>query len=280
MKVAVLSDIQANFPAMKTVCQHILDWQPDRVIMNGDLVNRGPRSLDCLQYFCELEKEHGWIPVRGNHEDFVRFCQQNPPTSDNEALLRRFTDWTANQLGDAAALTDPWPDHYCFHAAEDISSWVHVTHGSIESNRRGILANTTEEELASRVPMGLSLFITAHTHRPIVRKFKGVTIVNVGSAGSPFDGDERASYAQLTHRENGWNVEMIRLPYDREAADRDFHETGFLEQGGPVARLVYEEWKRATGFMPLWHRDYQQRVMAGEIEANEAVELFLASLAE
>ena len=48
MKIAVLADIHGNLPALEAVAAHVEAWQPDRVIVAGDLVNRGPRPLECL----------------------------------------------------------------------------------------------------------------------------------------------------------------------------------------------------------------------------------------
>jgi hypothetical protein len=45
MKIAVFSDAQGNLPAMEAVMEDILAWGPDLVVMNDDLVNRGPLSL-------------------------------------------------------------------------------------------------------------------------------------------------------------------------------------------------------------------------------------------
>ena len=44
MKIAVFSDVQGNLAAFETVVEHIQAWRPDLVLMNGDLVNRGPSS--------------------------------------------------------------------------------------------------------------------------------------------------------------------------------------------------------------------------------------------
>ena len=49
MKIAVLSDIHGNFVALQAVFEHIEAWRPDHTIVAGDIVNRGPRSKDCLE---------------------------------------------------------------------------------------------------------------------------------------------------------------------------------------------------------------------------------------
>ena len=277
MKVAVFSDVQGNLPAMQAVIDDILEWRPDLVILNGDLVNRGPRSLECLKAFETLRRERHWLPVRGNHEDFVLYCRDSQPPSAAEGELRRFTDWTAAQLGAAATALEDWPDHLTF-AAPQSDDWVHVTHGTLAGNRDGITAERPDDQLAGRFPADLRLFVTAHTHRPVERWLDGLPILNVGSVGSPFDGDVRASYARLQHYGGRWHWQVQRLSYDRATAERDFHDSGFVEQGGPLARLILEEWRRAALFMVAWNRRFRAAVLAGEIDLARAVDDFLADL--
>ena len=70
-KLAVLSDIHGNFAALQAVADHIDRWQPDAVVVAGDIVNRGPRSRDCLRFVLARAAEAGWQIIRGNHEEYV-----------------------------------------------------------------------------------------------------------------------------------------------------------------------------------------------------------------
>ena len=278
MKVAIFSDVQANLPAMEAAVEHILAWQPELVIMAGDLVNRGPKSLECVELFERMRREHGWLPVQGNHETWISRCAREAPRDALEAQTRAFADWTARQMAPRLDAISGWPDHLCF-AAPDGGNWVHVTHGTMASNREGITTSTPDERLAGKLPADVALFVTAHTHRPLERVFEGTPILNVGSVGSPFDGDPRGSYAQLTWADGRWHWTIIRFDYDRARAERDFHESGFIEGGGPLARILYEEWRQARLLMPLWRRDYEPAVIAGERPLQAAVDAFIAEVA-
>jgi hypothetical protein len=144
------------------------------------------------------------------------------------------------------------------------------------SNRFGITAHITEEQMQHALPPDIALFVTAHTHRPMHSILNGVPILNVGSVGSPFDGDVRGSYARLEWRCGRWHSEIIRFDYDRVQAERDFWELGFIDGGGPVARILFEEWRQARPLMSRWRSEYEPAVLAGEREANAAVTEFLA----
>lgn len=276
MKVAIFSDVQANLPAMEVAVERILAWRPDLVVMAGDLVNRGPSSLDCLERFDGLRQTQGWLPVKGNHEAWILRCGREPPRDPIEAQMRRFADWTYRQIQPRVDALEGWPDHLCFHGSND-SSWVHVTHGTMASNRHGITASVTDEELRGKLPEDVALFITAHTHRPLYREVDGIPILNVGSVGSPFDGDPRGSYALIEERHGQWHWEIVRFDYDRARAERDFHTSGFIEEGGPLARILFEEWRQARLLMPLWRRELEPAVLAGERALGPAVDEFLAA---
>jgi len=47
MRLAILSDIHGNLPALQATEKHVETWRPDHVIVNGDIVNRGPSSAAC-----------------------------------------------------------------------------------------------------------------------------------------------------------------------------------------------------------------------------------------
>ena len=60
MKIAVLTDIHGNFPALEAVTEQVERWQPDVVFVAGDIVNRGPRSHDCLRFLQQKKQTEAW----------------------------------------------------------------------------------------------------------------------------------------------------------------------------------------------------------------------------
>ena len=63
MKLAVLADIHANLAALETVAAHVEAWQPDAVVVAGDVVNRGPQPAACLDMVLERQRDSGWLTV-------------------------------------------------------------------------------------------------------------------------------------------------------------------------------------------------------------------------
>jgi len=60
MKIAILSDIHGNLPALQTVADHLEAWQPNYIFVNGDVVNRGPNPAACLRFVEQKQRDNGW----------------------------------------------------------------------------------------------------------------------------------------------------------------------------------------------------------------------------
>jgi len=272
MKIAVLADIHANYPALQTVSEHIEKWQPDVVIVNGDTVNRGPRPRECLQFVQNKEANQGWVILRGNHEDYViSQAEVTAPEGDPVYESYRMAMWTYLQLnGNVADLTRMPGQH---EVITPDGSILRAVHASMRGNRDGIYTFTTDEELAQQIAPAPAVFVTSHTHRPLQRQLNGTLVVNTGAVGLPFDGDWRAAYAQLTWHKGAWQSELIRLQYDRAQADRDIETSGYLEGGGPLIKLVRHELATARSQIHRWAEKYPDIVLSGQMTMDETVRL-------
>lgn len=108
-----------------------------------------------------------------------------------------------------------------------------------------------------------------------MRTLNGTLVVNVGSVGLPFDRDTRAGYAQITRQNGQWQAKIVRLPYDKSEARRDFYETGFMEAGGPLSDLILIEMETGVSQLYQWNAQYVDPVRNGEITIAESVRKFL-----
>ena len=279
MKIAVISDIHGNVPALSAVLEDLAQWRPDQVIVNGDVINRGPYSLAGLQLLrAHLPDAHY---LTGNHESFVLHCagemlEPGHPKYD----LRQFAQWTVQQLG-AEILEEirHWPDHLDMPELEGGSSF-HITHGSRLGNRQGISARTREEDLPEKLGDYRELFVCSHTHKAMQRQYNGMLIVNTGSVGQPMDDDPRAAYGRFIYSNKRWQGEIRRVVYDKAQAERDFHQSGFLEAGGPLVQLIYREHQNNRIYVGAMMAQYYDAITNGEISLADAVQRYLAQLGE
>ncbi|MBU1660555.1 MAG: metallophosphatase family protein [Chloroflexi bacterium] len=274
MKIAILADIHANFPALEAVAGHVDNWQPDLVFVAGDTVNRGPRSLDCLCFVQERQQTEGWQVIRGNHEDYI-ICRSRPddPRSGPRFELYRNSYFTYQQLNEDVSDLLAMPEQL----SQDFGKGgeLRVVHASMRGIRIGIHRKTRDDVLSELIAPPPAIFATGHTHQPLVRTLNGTLVVNVGSVGLPFDRDTRAGYAQITRQNGQWQAKIVRLPYDKSEARRDFYETGFMEAGGPLSDLILIEMETGVSQLYQWNAQYVDPVRNGEITIAESVRKFL-----
>jgi putative phosphoesterase len=243
-RIAVVADIHGNRFALDAVIDDLETHQVDEVIVAGDLVGRGPQGNDVVHRVANL----GWRCVRGNHEDYLlNFCRDDVPESwwkDDEWAASR---WMARELdADAVDFIESLP----FSIHSRLAPSIQIFHGSPNSHSEGIGAWTPEGRLQEFLQaIDGSVLVCAHTHRPLEYESPQGLIVNVGSVGLPFNGDWHAQYAILEGEDDQWEVSFQRIPYDRQKFLELYETSGFLNEGGITATLLYEEVKFARPFL-------------------------------
>lgn len=272
IKLAILSDIHGNLPALEAVMADLKNFNVDQVIVAGDVINFGPFSRQTA----EIVIENNWPVIRGNNEFFL--IDYNTPRARAEWsdriqfapiawLSRQFDQKLKMQIG-------TWPDslHLRFSDAPPIQ----VFHGTPNSSWEPIYWTMTDEEierLLSDVEAGF--VICGHTHLPMDRQAGRWRIFNPGSVGVPLDGIFSASYMVLEGNAQGWQPTFRRISFDYEAIFEEFESSGYNEESGPIGRLTVEIYKRARpmlGFL-RWHDQHKP----GSILTMELVEEFLAT---
>ncbi|GAB4524540.1 MAG: metallophosphoesterase family protein [Anaerolineales bacterium] len=270
MKLAILADIHANYRGLLAVAEDIARWKPDLTIVAGDIVNRGPRPLDCWQFIRERQRQDGWLVMRGNHEDYV-ISHAWEPRHGLEAEFHRVSQWTYERMRPVIHEIAGLPDRLQLRAPD--GSEVRILHASMRHNRDGIYPEDGEADIRPKIapaPRG-GLFLTGHTHRPLIRQVDDTLVVNVGSAGVPFDRDPRPGYAQLAWRGDRWQARIVRVDYDLAAAQRDFFESGFTDEAGPLTQLMLSEMTFAHSQLYAWVIKYRDEVLAGRLSMPDAL---------
>lgn len=277
MKIAILSDIHGNVPALEAVTAHVQQWQPDEIVVAGDIVNRGPLSLACWQFVAERAAVDGWQVMRGNHEGYI--LHRDNPDDLREGPLFEMTQlsyWTYLQLDTAVPLLADLPETITLFAPD--GQEVRVRHASMHHDRDGLFPEADESTLAAQIAPAPAVFGTAHIHRPFIRQVNGTLVVNAGSVGSPADKDRRASYTQIVWDEGAWQAEIIRVPYDMERAGQDYFSSGMMAETGPFSWLIYYEWLSADFVLPEWVATYWQPVLNRKISLETAVNRYLTNM--
>lgn len=224
MRIAAISDMHANAVAFEAVIADLHRQSPDLILCLGDVVMRGPQPKECVEMLLALNP---FSTVRGNYDHLLtRFPAPGwtPQGFKDELKLRDF-EFTAAHLSaaDQAWLADlPLEHRTTINGAQ-----IELYHAGPGSLGRYTWPWSSPEELQTlRADDGTSLVLFGHMHYPFVRTAKGFTVVNTGSVGLSFDGDNRASYAIIDLEGGDLAVQIRRVAYDVERAIRVAREVG------------------------------------------------------
>lgn len=240
MRVAILGDIHGNLPALEAVIADLGPLAPDLVIVDGDIVNRGPQSRECVQAI----QAQGWLAVYGNHEDYVLAFDEG------RAPYEWYSDWwlpvrrVAEELSaDEMAYLRALPRYYVLR--EPGLPAIRIVHGSPRALNDGLGFWMTDEELCAAIGcVPEPVVVGAHTHRPFDRRVAPRWALNCGAVGAPYNGDPAAQYLLLTSRDAAWEADFRGVPYDRAPLYVAWDRAGYMEH--VIAQVFRYEIETAT----------------------------------
>lgn len=247
--VAVLADIHGNLAAFEAVVRDVETVGPDRVIVNGDMVNRGPEGVAVMERLETL----GWTMTLGNHDHLMRlWVDRDPSLPDGwyDAPIWRGTGWCARSLHEAGWLPRFADLPMTVWIEPDEGQRMLISHGSPRHYREGYGEHLTDAAISEITQMHpADVLVGSHTHRPLERRWGRHLVLNTGSVGSPFNGDPRAQYLMLRLKDGRWVPEFRRVAYDREAALSAFTDSGYIAAGGLSAHIFWIEAATARSFL-------------------------------
>jgi putative phosphoesterase len=216
-RIAVLSDVHGNLPALEATVAAIRKEKPDALLVAGDHVLNGPDPGGCIDALRALEGDGARI-VAGNTDiavaDFDYGAAFPHYQDDVPETIRAAAEWAHDELSDEQL---DWlrrlPAERRLRTADD--SLVLVVHASPGSQTRGFdqaLENDVIFERAAATDA--RVICVGHTHLPEIRDLGWKVIVNDGSAGYVFDGDPSASWALVTVADGEVSGEIRRTEFD------------------------------------------------------------------
>lgn len=247
MRAALIADVHANLPALKTVLADIRKKHaPDRILSLGDQINLGP----CPRETLDLLRENGVECLHGNHERYVESAIDGVPAyaGANFASLRFVASQVSREelaFPDEARLG---PVLLC-HAMPGDDRFP-VNDPSLALPR--LEAMTFPER---------THIICGHGHNPMHYHVGNLTLNAIGSAGCQDDGVPGvALYAILDIGRNGASLRPCFSLYDTRALRPLFRSGGMASFCPVMAHLtclqmehnhdylvgfVEEAWRRA-----------------------------------
>ena len=220
VKIAALSDIHGNLPALAAVHKAVDAARPDYVAICGDLVFNGPDPAGTLALVRDLQRAGAFV-ILGNTDVAVAdgdFTAAFPWFTEGAPdLYRAAAEWAREQIGDEGVdFLRSLPSERRLRIGDDLVLFCHASPGSLTN---GLSADLDPVVTIDRVTgTDAKVIVCGHTHLPEVREVGWRTIVNAGSAGYVFDGDPTASWALVEIDDDGVRAEIHRTSYDVMAA--------------------------------------------------------------
>ena len=249
MKIAFFSDLHGNDEALAAILEDIDQQRVDLTVCAGDAVNPFSGSAVAWETIQALN-----IPmVRGNHEDYMLAFHDPVNRTPMWDDIQYFPiQWAAQSLPGAAIreianlpmrLTIPGP------GGDDVL----VCHASPDDNRRNFIQNLDEAMAASLSRFTEGVVVAGHIHWQWQTYWQKKRLILCGGAGLPLNGNPAAQYLILRHQNGGWSVDHRTVVYDHLAMLRKLQQSGFLEAGGPVSWLLYDElWTAERRIVPFF----------------------------
>jgi putative phosphoesterase len=242
-RIAVLSDIHGNLPALEAVVADVARRNVDRVLNLGDHASGPLWPRETILYI----QQQPWVNLSGNCDHAIL---QQPIVEQRASHRYAYGQLTSAELEWLRALP----------ATVSLEEEILLFHGIpadndvylLETVERGEPRLARPTEIKARLDgVNAPVMLCGHTHVPRVVQLDDTLIVNPGSVGlQGYDhitpeyhymqvGSPHARYALLARSAQGWQVEIVALEYDYLAA---------AEQAKRNAR---PDWERAlrTGFM-------------------------------
>lgn len=220
-KLALISDIHGNLPALQAVLEDIDKDEPNEWLCLGDIVGYGPFPSECLN----LIRERNIPTVMGNHDAGV--C--------GELNLKHFRGPNQRLIEMTRGMLDPgqlkWLKSLPMQKRND--QWLAV-HASPITPEKWVYVDSAIKARKILSEIDQELCFVGHTHIPgMVCAQIGVNgfhkehkyLINPGSVGQSRDSDFRASYCIIDM--NNWTIDFKRVSYNTEKVLTGLNKLGF-----------------------------------------------------
>jgi len=144
----VVGDVQGCYEELRRLLEQVaFDRHSDQLWLTGDLVNRGPQSLEVLKYLYQLDEKSSITCVLGNHDIHLLRCAYGvgePKPSDTlekifhhkacHQLIRWLGKFPLCHVRDGyalvhAGLLSDWDISLALSLSEEVSAYIRGYHG-------------------------------------------------------------------------------------------------------------------------------------------------------
>ena len=214
MRIAFISDIHSNLPALEKVLEEIERNNVDRIFCCGDIVGYNAFPVECMR---EIERRK-IESVMGNHD----YAVLTGDTKYFNEYARIAVEWTSRVM-DVLPLRKLRPT---IEVELDSKRFL-IAHGSPRRIDEYIFPSTDRVYLKTLLEKNYDYIVLGHTHVPMKIKMRKGIFLNPGSVGQPRDEDPRASF-MISDTSNA-KTRLIRVKYDIDRTAESNRKAGLPE---------------------------------------------------
>jgi predicted phosphodiesterase len=240
MRVAVISDIHSNLPALEAVLTDVGGSDPDQVWCLGDVVGYGAQPDACTKLISEVVE----VCLAGNHdlvvsgELDVRYFAMSAGAAARWTL-KKVTPQTREFLAGLTPLGQS-AGVGLYHASPRDPVWEYV----LSISQAGECLDVQQQRVCLIGHSHVACYFARNggdtigeqaLHGAELSMGEGEWLVNPGSVGQPRDGDPRAAYLMLDT--DTWTASFRRVEYPIDEAAKAIIDAGLPKS---LAERLYQ----------------------------------------
>ncbi|MCY3773256.1 MAG: metallophosphoesterase family protein [Gemmatimonadetes bacterium] len=226
MKIAILTDVHGNLPALQAALRAIRREDCDAIFHTGDSIGIGPYPAECLDLILNTPR---MVPIMGNHDAWFAYGlpdPQPPWMSDGEV---KHQQWTHSCIDPSLrTVVGAWP-----YLIQDIFEGVRVSflHYGLTESRRNFVqiirdpAPAELDDLFGNLDSDIVFYGHHHPSSDMVSKARYINPGSLGCHTRP-----TARFAVLECREKRYNLEVRGVSYDDGILFREFEKRNVPER--------------------------------------------------
>lgn len=227
MRILYVSDIHANYPALKAVADNFTT--PFDLILNGgDTTVYGPFPNETIEWLRENQAQS----ILGNTDRHILTLMSGETfKKPKKAEKRIMYGWTFAELSHENRIwlrNQPLWRHLNLQVEEHSRSSLcslGMYHGSPDDPDEFLFESSPECRFREITAKHHHRVITVgHSHSPFYKIIGTVHFINPGSVGRMFDGKPTASCAVITITEDTIKVKHYRIPYPIEEVIKELEK--------------------------------------------------------
>ncbi|MCL2517661.1 MAG: metallophosphoesterase family protein [Oscillospiraceae bacterium] len=252
MRIAIISDIHGNYPALVNVVEDALTNNVDKFVFAGDYIFDLPYSNEVARYLMKL---HNAYIIKGNKEVYLQWLknddQANWTYNQMGAVYQTFRELTPETFDFLDGLKEelyiPEISLYAIHFLKTVRISQKFNCNSYKYHKKMYTKEQysvefneciNSDEIKSQIDqIDAKIIVFGHNHLQSYGYCGDKLIINPGSCGQPLDFNTAAPYTIVDT--DDYSVTEKRVTYDIESVIEYAKNSAMYEKGKIWVDLVF-----------------------------------------